>query len=100
VRGFIKLYAEGVFDPEAISLLAHAFEDAWHRVESSRAPYSTDEYAPAARTIIAKHIIEKAEAGERDPRWLADSAILFAAKTRADRTGCLNRPSFGEHLSD
>jgi hypothetical protein len=49
VRGFIKLYAERVFDPEAISLLAHAFEDAWHRVESSKAPYSTEEYAPAAR---------------------------------------------------
>jgi hypothetical protein len=86
MRGFIKQYAKGAFDPAAISILVDAFEDAWRRVESSKAPYSDEEYAPAARTIIAKHIIEKAEAGERDPRWLADSALLYLSGQRLSPT--------------
>jgi hypothetical protein len=86
VRGFIKRYAEGVFDPAAINILVNAFEDAWRRVVSSKAPYSNEEYAHSARTIIAKHIIEQAEAGERDPRWLADSALLYLSQQKLGRT--------------
>jgi hypothetical protein len=86
VRGFIKRYAKGVLEPAAIGILVDAFEDAWHRVESSKAPYSNEEYAPAARTIIAKHIIEQAEAGERDPRWLADRALLYLSQQKLGRT--------------
>jgi hypothetical protein len=38
-------------------------------VQASKAPYANDEYAPAGRTMIAKYIINRAKAGERDPRW-------------------------------
>jgi hypothetical protein len=86
VRGFIKQYADGAFDPAAISILEDAFEDAWRRVQASNAPYSTEEYAPAARAIIAEYIIETARAGERDPRRLADSALLHLARQKLSRT--------------
>jgi hypothetical protein len=52
------------------------------RVQASKAPYSTEEYAPAARMILASYIIEAAKAGERDPRWLADSAFLYLLQQR------------------
>ena len=86
VRGFIKHYADGAFDPAVISILEDAFEDAWGRVQASSAPYGTDEYAAAGRAILARHIIQAAKAGERDPRWLADSALLYLARQRLSRT--------------
>ena len=86
MRGFIKQYADGAFDPAAISILEDAFEDAWRRVQASNAPYSTEEYAPAARAIIAEYIIETARAGERDPCRLADSALLYLARQKLSRT--------------
>jgi hypothetical protein len=55
--GCIKQYAGGKFDPAVMRILEDAFEDAWRRVQASKAPYSADEYAPAGRTIIAKYII-------------------------------------------
>ena len=86
VRGFIKQYADGAFAPEVVSVLEDAFEDAWHRLQASKAPFSTDEYAPAGRVILAKYIINQAEAGERDPRWLADSALLYLSRQKLSRT--------------
>ena len=56
VRGFIKQYADGMFDPEVMGILEDAFDDAWRRVQTSKAPYSADEYAAAGRTILARHI--------------------------------------------
>jgi hypothetical protein len=85
-EGYIKQYADGAFDPAVISVLEDAFEDAWRRVQASKAPYSAGEYASAGRTIIAKHIINQAKAGERDPRWLADSALLHLSKQKLSRT--------------
>ena len=69
-----------------ISILEDAFDDAWRRVQASKAPYSAEEYAPAARAIIDEYIIETARLGERDPRWLADSALLYLARQRLSRT--------------
>ena len=83
---YIKHYADGAFDPAVISILEDAFEDAWRRVQASSAPYGTDEYAAAGRAILARHIIQAAKAGERDPRWLADSALLYLARQRLSRT--------------
>jgi hypothetical protein len=86
VRGFIKQYADGAFDPAVISILEDAFEDAWRRLEASKAPYGSEEYAAAARTIIAEHIVRAAKAGERDPRWLADSALLYLSQQKLGPT--------------
>ncbi len=80
MHGFIKEHTAGVFGPEQIRILTQAFDDAWARVKSSKAPYAADGYAPVGRTIIAKHIIDAAKAGEFDPRWLADSALLYLSQ--------------------
>jgi hypothetical protein len=38
VQGFIKQYADGMFDPEVMSILEDAFDDAWRRVQASKHP--------------------------------------------------------------
>jgi hypothetical protein len=86
VVDFIKQYADGTFCPDEISNLQAAFDDAWRRVDASKAPYSAEEYAPAARTILAKYIIRAAKAGELDPRSLADSALLYLSRQKLSRT--------------
>ncbi len=73
--GFIKELAEGIFAPDQVRLLTDAFDDAWSRVQASKAPWATDDYAKVGRTILAKHIITNAQSGEFDPRWLADSDV-------------------------
>src|SRR5262249_26159662 len=86
VRGFLKQFAPNVFHPDEISVLEDALDDAWRRVEYSKAPWSFAEYSNAGRTILAKYIIKQAKAGERDARWLADSAILYLSKQKLSRT--------------
>jgi hypothetical protein len=81
MRTFVEQYA-AKFDHRVLSILENAFADAWHRVQASHAPYGTEEYAPVARGILAKHIIEQAQAGERDPRWLAESALLYLSQQK------------------
>jgi hypothetical protein len=85
VRGFVNQFADGVFDPETVSILADAFDDAWRRVEASKAPYGSEEYAVAGRVILAKYIINAAKTGQRDPRWLADSALLYLSQQKLSR---------------
>jgi hypothetical protein len=55
-------------------------------VQASKAPSGAEEYAPAAQMIIAKYIVEAAQTGERDPRWLADSALLYLSRQKLSRT--------------
>jgi hypothetical protein len=86
VQSFIKQYAEGAFNPEEVSVLQGAFDDAWRRVQTSNAPYGTEEYALAGRTILAKYMIRAAKAGELDPRWLTDSALLYLSQQKLSRT--------------
>jgi len=85
VRGFVKQFAEAAFEPEVVSILEDAFDDAWRRVEASKPFYVSDEYAPAGRAILAKYIINAAKAGERDPRWLADRALLYLSQQKLRR---------------
>jgi hypothetical protein len=76
VRGFLKQFAPDTFRPDEISILEDALDDAWRRVENTKAPWAFDDYSAAARTILAKYIITMAKSGERDTRWLSDSAVL------------------------
>jgi hypothetical protein len=85
VGGLINQYADGAFDPETIGILTLAFEDAWRRAQLSKTPYVAEEYAEAGRIILAKHIIAAANAGERDPRWLADGALLYLSRQNLRR---------------
>jgi hypothetical protein len=88
VRGFLKQFADedGIFRPDEISILEDAFEDAWRRLEQSKAPWASEDYSTAGRTILARHIIKMARDGERDPRWLADSALLYLSQQKLTHT--------------
>ena len=68
MRWFINQFAPDEFRPDEISILKDAFEDAWRRVEESKAPWASEDYSAAGRTILAKYIITKAKDGERDAR--------------------------------
>jgi hypothetical protein len=82
---FISQLALDEFRPDEISVLEDAFEDAWRRVEQSKAPWASEDYWAAGRTILAKHIITMAKGGERDARWLADSAVLYLSQQKLTR---------------
>ena len=86
MRGFLKQFAPDAFRPDEISILEDALDDVWRRVENSKAPWSSDDYATAARTILARYIITMAKDGEREPKWLADSALLYLSQQKLTRT--------------
>jgi hypothetical protein len=85
MQGFIRQYADGVFDPEAVQILTGAFDDAWARLQTSEAPSSKEEYALAARTIIAKRIIALAKEGQLDPQLLSSAALIHLARQKLSR---------------
>ena len=65
------------FDPEAISILSAALEDAWCKIEASGSSLARPGYARAMREVLAKHIIEEAHHGQRDRTELSSSAVRF-----------------------
>ena len=85
MHGFIKRFANGVFFPEEVEILTGAFDDAWARLQASRAPFAEKDYALAARQILAKHIIMAAQRGVRNRRQLADDALLHLARQKLSR---------------
>ncbi|PWT78624.1 MAG: hypothetical protein C5B58_15020 [Acidobacteria bacterium] len=68
---------EVVFDPEAIELLASAFEDTWNRLQESGSWFARPGYSRAMREVIARRIIEMAQNGEINPQTLAEQTVLF-----------------------
>jgi hypothetical protein len=76
MHGFIKRFADGLFYPEEIAILTAAFDDAWAKLQASRAPFAEQPRASAAREILAKQIIMAAQRGGRNPRHLARDALL------------------------
>ena len=82
MRGFLKRFAPDVFRPDEISILEDALDNVWHRVEVSNAPWASEEYSTARRTILARYIITMARGGERDTKWLADSALLYLSQQK------------------
>lgn len=85
MRGFLKLFAPDQFRPDVISILEDALDDAWRRIETSKAPWASGEYSTAGRTILAGYIITMAKGGERDAKWLADSAVLYLSQQKLTR---------------
>jgi hypothetical protein len=53
VRGFVKQYADGEFDPDTIGILTQAFDDAWQSVQLSKRPYVAEEYTEVGRIITS-----------------------------------------------
>ena len=65
------------YDPDTLNLLSDAFEDAWCRVRTSGNPLARPGYANVMREVMAKHIFNLAQRGERDAIKLSDSAVRF-----------------------
>jgi hypothetical protein len=82
MHGFITKFADGVFYPEEIEILTAAFDDAWARIQASRAPFSREDYVVAAREILAKHIIMAAKRGGRNRRQLTEDALLHLSQQK------------------
>jgi hypothetical protein len=55
MHGFIERFADGVFFPEEVEILVAAFDDAWAKLQASRAPFPEEDYGLAAQEILAKH---------------------------------------------
>ncbi len=83
--GLSQQFAHEHFRPDEISILEDALEDVWRRVEDSKAPWASEEYSAAGRTILARYIITMAKGGERDAKWLADSALLHLTQQKLTR---------------
>jgi hypothetical protein len=78
------LSSNDAFDPETVTILSVAFEDAWRRIEASNSRFARPGYATATRELVAKHIIQMAQGGERDSIKLSDSAVEFLAANYKD----------------
>ena len=77
----MPLVSQSAFDPEVIETLVAAYEDAWEKIEHSGSVVASPRYRRAAREIVAKHIIEMALRGEREPARLADDAVAYFARS-------------------
>jgi len=79
----LRLMRGNSFDPEAISILSEALEEAWHRVKASGSSLARPAYAKAMREVLAKHIIEEAQRGQFDRTELSSSAVRFLSTNYA-----------------
>jgi hypothetical protein len=62
------------FDPETLDVMIRALDEAWERAQANGA--LLDSQAGSARTTLAKHIVEMARQGERDPQYLIEGALV------------------------
>src|SRR5271166_2990498 len=83
-RERMSLGSLGCFDPEAIEMLASAFDDAWEAVQRLGGTLSKPPYANAIREVLAKRIIETAQCGQTNPRRLREDALQFLAMNYRD----------------
>jgi len=76
VRQHVKLHP-AVFDPGTIHILSDALDDAWQVVQANQSKFKIDGDAEAARTLLAKHIVDMAKNGERDRQCLTEGALKW-----------------------
>lgn len=62
----------GSFDPETVALMAHAFEAAWHELQSRQLIKGEQQ---AARSAVACRIMAAVVEGERDQERLVSIAL-------------------------
>jgi hypothetical protein len=60
-------------------MLSAALEIAWDRIKKSNSAFGRPAYAGAMREVVAKHIVELAKQGVRDPQRLAEDTVSFVA---------------------
>jgi hypothetical protein len=63
------------FDPDTISILSAALDDAWKAVEADKSTFKIDGNPDGARQELARQIVEMAKQGERDRQRLIDGAL-------------------------
>jgi hypothetical protein len=79
---------EIAFDPETISVLSAALEEAWDRLLQSGSDCTRPAYARAMREVIARRIVDMAQHGTKDKKELVDGAVRFlAANYRLEKRG-------------
>jgi hypothetical protein len=77
----VPLLEQSAFEPEVIEILATAFEDAWASIEKSGSSLASPRYRRVAKEIMAKHIIETAQRGERDRQRLSEDAVTYLTQS-------------------
>jgi hypothetical protein len=70
---------EIAFDPETISVLSTALEEAWERLLKSGSECTRPAYARAMREVIARRIIDMAQRGTKDKKELVEGVVRFLA---------------------
>ena len=73
------------FDPEAISILSDAFEDAWQSLHISGTTLHLGGQEEQTSEMLARCIIEVAKLGERDRHRLRDAALVHLAEANVRR---------------
>lgn len=68
-------FGKGTFSFESTSLLIKAFEGAWETVLRSGSPLASAEHAGDTRERLARYVIARVEAGERDLKKLIADAL-------------------------
>jgi hypothetical protein len=77
---------EIAFDPETISVLSTALEEAWERLLKSGSECTRPAYARAMREVVARRIIDMAQRGTKDKKELVEGVVRFlAANYRLDQ---------------
>ena len=79
-----------VFDPEAVQVLASAWDDAWARMEKAGSRLARPAYSRVMREVVAKRIIDMAQRGVRDQGKLAADAVRFISVNYVENY-CANR---------
>jgi hypothetical protein len=71
----IPLLKGNAFDPEAVRILAAAFDAAWDALQKSGSPLASDAHAITTRERLAKRIIAMGQKGMRNHQRLVEDAF-------------------------
>lgn len=63
------------FDPDTIQILNDALDAEWQIARANRIAFELDHNLEMAREVLAKHIVDMALQGERDPQRLVSGAL-------------------------
>ena len=72
---YLKNRHSGTFGPDEAQLIISAYDDVWANVQNTGAPLEGN--FESIRMDLAKHIVETAIEGERDPVQLREAGLAF-----------------------
>jgi hypothetical protein len=74
-----------VFDPDTTKIMCHAFDQAWASLQDCGDDNTAPDREPFARKMLATRILQRANAGERNPDLLCYDALAALARAAATR---------------